>query len=165
MKKHNNFRWLFLSLSIILFDQATKYFAIKYLTPSVPVQIFPFFDLSLNYNPGVAFSLLSTAPGWQRWFLSVLTVLICSVLLVWMKRISKNRHCLLASLVCILGGAIGNLLDRIYFGYVIDFIDLHIKHWHWPTFNIADTAISVGVTILIIMTLLERGQTKKFNIS
>lgn len=156
MKKYSNLCWLWLSLSIVIIDQITKYFAVKYLVLFRSYSIFPFFDLSLQYNTGIAFSLLDTASGWQRWILSVSTVVIGYFIFIWMKRTSPNRRFLLAALASILGGAIGNLVDRLYQGYVIDFIDLHIKHWHWPTFNIADMAISVGVILLIVVTFLEK---------
>lgn len=163
MKPFNNFQWLGLSFIVIILDQWTKYLAIKHLTLFHHYHVLSFFDLSLTYNTGSAFSLLNMASGWQRWFLSGFAIFMCTFILIWLGRTAKTKHLSLLGLSCIFGGAIGNLIDRIRLGYVIDFIDLYIKNWHWPIFNIADMAISTGVTILIIAILFEKKQPEPYH--
>ena len=138
---------------IIALDQLTKYWAEQYLTPYFPEAITNSFNLTLVYNKGAAFSFLSDASGWQRWFFIVLTLTICSILLVWIKRLPEKVTCIGLALALVLGGAIGNLLDRIRMGQVVDFIDIYYQQWHWPAFNIADSAITIGAIVLAIISL------------
>ena len=145
--------WFGLSLVIIVLDQITKIAADTYLTYHQPVPIIPFFNLTLAYNTGAAFSFLSDAGGWQRWFFTVLTIVISTVLVIWLLRLPREERWTAAALALILGGAIGNLMDRAIYGHVIDFLDVYYQHYHWPTFNVADSAITVGASILIISSL------------
>lgn len=142
-------RWLWLSAIVILIDQITKLWADSVLQYHQPVPVMPMLNLTLAYNTGAAFSFLSDAGGWQRWFFIGLTLLISIVLFrwIWAMRAEERLHA--ASLSLILGGAIGNLIDRVGYGYVIDFIDVYYKTYHWPIFNIADSAITLGVVFLI----------------
>jgi signal peptidase II len=153
MQKCANFKWLGLSLSIILLDQVAKHWIIQHLTPFRPYKIVPlfksFFQFLLIYNPGSAFSFLSRASGWQRWFLVWIAAIIVIILCITLYRLPSHKKWLAFSISCILGGAIGNLIDRIQVGYVIDFMDLFFKTWHWPIFNVADTAISLGIVLLV----------------
>lgn len=142
-------KWLWLSGVVIVLDQLTKTIADTYLQFHQPVPLFPMFNLTLSYNAGAAFSFLSEAGGWQRWFFTVLAVVISLVLVVWIKRLKKDELWNAVALSLILGGAIGNVIDRILFGYVIDFLDVYYQQWHWPIFNIADSAISIGVAVLL----------------
>lgn len=143
-------RWLLLSFMVILLDQATKQFAEAMLTAYEPVFVLSFFDLTLMYNKGAAFSFLSDQDGWQRWFFVVLAVLITAVLIGWLRRLKAEEKWVAVSLSLIIGGAVGNVIDRLLFGQVIDFIHLHYQQYYWPAFNVADSAISVGVTIMLI---------------
>ena len=113
------------------------------------LNILPFFDLILVHNKGAAFSFLSQAGGWQRWLFIGLALVISVVLLVWLAKLKPTEKLEAISLSLILGGAIGNVIDRISYGYVIDFIDLYIGHNHWPVFNIADSAICIGAILLV----------------
>ena len=142
-------KWLWLSGVVIVLDQLTKTIADTYLQFHQPVPLFPMFNLTLSYNAGAAFSFLSEAGGWQRWFFTVLAIVISLVLVVWIKRLKKDELWNAVALSLILGGAIGNVIDRILFGYVIDFLDVYYQQWHWPIFNIADSAISIGVAVLL----------------
>jgi signal peptidase II len=114
--------------------------------------VMPFLNITYVHNTGAAFSFLSSAGGWQRWFFVVIAVVAVVILTVWLKRLEPDEGWLALSLSLILGGAIGNLYDRIAYGYVIDFLDTYYQQWHWPVFNIADSAISVGVVILLLDT-------------
>lgn len=142
--------WLWLSALVIVLDQITKALANSYLILHEFIAIAPFFNLTLAYNEGAAFSFLSDAGGWQRWFFTVLAIGVSAMLVVWLKRLSPNEKFMAVALALILGGAIGNLIDRVIFGYVIDFIDIYYHQAHWPAFNIADSAISIGAVMLLI---------------
>jgi signal peptidase II len=134
-------------------DQLTKYWADNGLQYNDPVAIFSGLNMTLVYNYGAAFSFLSDAGGWQRWFFIVLSSVVSIVLAFWLYHTPANRRWMACTLALILGGAIGNLWDRASLGYVIDFIDVYYQQWHWPAFNIADSAISIGVAMLIIDAL------------
>jgi len=144
------FKWLTLSFVIIILDQLTKLYVAQELMLHQPIHIVPGFNLTLMHNTGAAFSFLSQAGGWQRWFFIGLTTVISIAIIIWMYGLPANRRCLLFALACILGGALGNLWDRITLGYVIDFIEVYYKDMYWPAFNIADSAISMGAVMLII---------------
>jgi signal peptidase II len=143
-------RWLWLSVIVIVLDQATKYLASSQLQFHVPVPVMPSFNWFLSHNTGAAFSFLSDAGGWQRWFFIGLAAVVAVIIVSWLKKLEGQQAWLAAALSLILGGAIGNVIDRIYHGYVIDFIQWYYESYYWPSFNIADTAISVGAAILII---------------
>lgn len=148
--KTANLRWLWITLLIIILDQATKYAAIQWLTLNQAHPVFPGFNLTLVHNPGAAFSFLRDAGGWQRYFFIILTTVISVVLLVWLARLPSGRALLACALALVIGGAAGNLWDRLQYGYVIDFIDVYYDKWSWPVFNIADSAITVGALLLIL---------------
>ena len=143
-------KWLSLSALVIVLDQLSKYLADQYLALHHPVPVFPGFNLTLMHNTGAAFSFLSSAGGWQRWFFIGLGSIISVFLVTWIHRLDAQQRWLACSLSLILGGALGNLLDRVVLSYVIDFIDVYYNSWHWPAFNIADSAITVGAVMLII---------------
>ena len=139
-----------LSAVVLLLDQGSKLLADARLVFHEPVGLLPFFNLRLAYNTGAAFSFLGNAGGWQRWFFAGISVLVISVLVVWMRRLKPEQWQLSAAFALIIGGALGNLIDRLVYGHVIDFIDVYYKTWHWPTFNIADSAITVGAGLLLL---------------
>jgi len=143
-------KWYGLSLLVIALDQLSKQYAEAQLVYHKSVAVFPGFNFTLMYNEGAAFSFLSDAGGWQRWFFTALSVSISIVLVVWIKRLELDKRILAAGLALILGGAIGNVIDRILFGHVIDFIDVYYQSRHWPAFNIADSAITLGACLLIL---------------
>ncbi|MBM2830848.1 MAG: lipoprotein signal peptidase [Gammaproteobacteria bacterium] len=145
-------KWLWLSLLVLVIDQATKLLASHYLQLHVSVAVFPGINLTLMQNPGAAFSLLSQAGGWQRWFFIGLAVTVGIAIIVWLVSLPADKRWMAFALALILGGAMGNLWDRMTLSYVIDFIDVYYQEWHWPAFNIADSAISIGAVMLVIDT-------------
>ena len=150
--------WYGLALLVVVLDQLTKGLARALLVYGQPLAVLPIFDLSLHFNPGAAFSFLAGAGGWQRWFLSALALVVSAVLLVWLARLRREQWLLALALALILGGAIGNLIDRLWLGHVTDFIALHWNHRYFPAFNLADAAITLGAIALILDTLLHPAQ-------
>jgi signal peptidase II len=149
-------KWLWVSVLVVILDQVTKQLAESRLTWGEPVEIYSWFNLILAYNRGAAFSFLSDAAGWQRWFFIIVGGVAVVVILFWMRRLSSSEHLTATSLALILGGAVGNIIDRFLYGHVVDFIQWHYQDWYWPAFNIADSAITVGVTFLIAGSLVSR---------
>ena len=135
---------------VIVLDQFTKFLASHFLQVHVPVELLPGLSLTLMHNTGAAFSFLSKAGGWQRWFFIVLTAVVSIVIVIWLIKLSRSQRWVACALALILGGALGNLYDRILLGYVVDFIDAYYRNYHWPAFNIADSAITCGAVMLII---------------
>jgi len=146
--------WLWLSGLVIVLDQTSKWLAERLLEPLVQVPVLPSFNLTLVYNKGAAFSFLSQAGGWQRWFFSGLAIAVSLFIVLWLRRLHAQDTWTAAGLSLVLGGAMGNLIDRLIYGHVIDFIDLYYSTYHWPTFNLADSAITVGATLLIVHSLV-----------
>ncbi len=142
--------WLWLSLGVIALDQATKFLATRFLALYERVEVLPVLDFTLLHNTGAAFSLLAGASGWQRWFFIALAFTVSAVLLVWIWRTPRGEKLLPLSLSLILGGALGNVIDRIVHGYVVDFIHAHWGAAYFPAFNIADAAITIGAGLLIL---------------
>jgi len=128
----------------------TKIAAVAWLDPGSSVELIPTLDLVLVYNTGAAFSFLSTAGGWQRWFFIGVAVVVCGFILHWMRELPRRARWYPLALSLILGGAVGNVIDRARTGAVVDFIDFHVGDWHWPAFNVADSAICVGAALLVL---------------
>ncbi|KTD58663.1 lipoprotein signal peptidase [Legionella sainthelensi] len=148
--------WFMLSLAVIVSDQLSKYLVSIFLTPYHPLPVFPMFNLTLAYNTGAAFSFLSGAGDWHRWFFAAFSFIVSIILAVWLYK-TENQTCLLsAGISLILGGAVGNLFDRAIHGYVIDFIDLYYKHHHFATFNIADSAICIGAGLFVLDVFINK---------
>ncbi len=143
-------KWLWVSVIVLILDQCTKLLADALLGAHQAVELLPFLALRKAYNYGAAFSFLGDASGWQRWFFIILALVVMGILLVWLRRLPAAETRARLGLVLILGGAAGNVIDRLVYGYVIDFIDVFYASWHWPTFNIADSAISVGAFLLLL---------------
>lgn len=141
-------RYLTIAVVTLLLDQLSKWSALSNLQLGVPEPVLPFMNWLLLFNPGAAFSFLAQSSGWQRWFFTVLG-LAASAYIVWLLRKSLGDKMPCWALSLILGGALGNVLDRIMYGAVVDFIDLHYANWHWPAFNIADSAICIGAALII----------------
>ena len=146
-------KWLWLSALIIVLDLSTKSIASHYLVLYQPLPVFPGFNWTLMHNTGAAFSFLSDASGWQRWFFSIIAITVSVGITIWMKRLQPNQVWLAVSLALILGGALGNVWDRLTLGYVVDFIQVYYDKWAWPAFNVADSAIVVGAILLVIDSL------------
>ena len=146
-------QWLGLALIVLIADQFTKVLVVGYYPLGGGTSLTSFFNLVRVHNSGAAFSFLSGASGWQRWFFSVIGVL-AAVLIVWLLRSHAGQKLFSFALACILGGAIGNVIDRLLYGHVIDFLDFHWHSWHFPAFNVADSAITIGATCLILDELL-----------
>lgn len=159
-RRRSPWGWLFLSLLILLLDQLSKYLVARSFQLHESLDLIPGISLTLVHNTGAAFSFLRDAGGWQRWFFVVLGFMVGTVVAVWLSRLERDRHWLLpCALSLVLGGAAGNLVDRLISGYVIDFMDVYYRGWHWPTFNVADSAISIGAVLLIIDALwLDKAQ-------
>ena len=158
-------KWLWLSALTIVLDQLTKYYAEAELLLHRPVAIFPGFNFTLMYNKGAAFSFLSEAGGWQRLFFVTLSTVISIFLLFWLKQITqdekqKDNQLLQIAIASILGGAIGNLIDRARTGEVVDFIQVYYSSYYFPAFNIADSAITLGAGLLILDMFLETRRNK-----
>ena len=144
-------KWLWLSVVVVAVDQLTKLWIDSSMTLHERLPLIEgFFDLTLAYNPGAAFSFLADAGGWQRWFFTILSTVVTIILVVWLKRLPTHEKLNAVALALIIGGAIGNLIDRIAYGHVIDFLLVYYQQWSWPAFNVADSAISVGVVLMLL---------------
>ncbi len=151
-----NLRWLLLSVLVIVLDLFTKSMASDNLQLHQPLPVFAGFNLTLMHNPGAAFSFLSDSGGWQRWFFTAIAAVVSVVIVGWLAKLKPRQQWLASALALILGGALGNLWDRLTLGYVVDFIQVYYDQWFWPAFNIADSAIFVGAAILILDSLFGR---------
>ena len=152
-------RWMWLALLIVILDQISKVIAEASLTFGQRVNVFPFFDFTLLYNPGAAFSFLANQGGWQRWFFTLVGVLAIAFIAYLMRRHREDKRFMLA-LTLIMGGAVGNLIDRVLYGHVIDFLLFYWEKWHYPAFNLADSAITVGAVLLILDELMRLRRKK-----
>lgn len=143
---------LWLSLLVLVIDQASKFYFEDKLEMYQQIVVIPdLFSWTLAYNTGAAFSFLADSSGWQRWLFALIAVVVSAVLVVWLKRLGRNETWLAVALALVLGGALGNLYDRIAYGHVIDFILVHWQNrWYFPAFNVADSAITVGAVMLAL---------------
>jgi signal peptidase II len=142
-------RFLWITGLGLLLDQATKWLVLKNMSLYQSIDVMPFFKLTYVRNHGAAFSFLSDQGGWQRWFFTLLAGSVSVAILYWMYKAKENEKRVVIALAFILGGAVGNLYDRIAYGYVVDFLDVYVGTYHWPAFNIADSSIFIGAAILI----------------
>ena len=143
---------------IIVLDQITKIWADRALEMYQQVYVYSWFNITKAYNYGAAFSFLDTPGGWQRWFFTGISLVVSIVLSVWLYRMTQREKWLSLSIAFILGGAVGNLVDRMYYGYVVDFIQVHWNDSYFPSFNIADAAISCGTALLLFLTFFEKDE-------
>ena len=153
-------RWYLLACLIVVIDQLTKYWVSSVFSYGETLELLPVLNLTLVHNMGAAFSFLSDAGGWQRWFFAVVSLVVSIVLVVWLYRLPARQTLLATALALVLGGAVGNLWDRVVLGYVIDFIDFHYQNHHWPAFNVADAAITLGAVLLILESFLAPKSSK-----
>ncbi|MFM2004876.1 MAG: hypothetical protein RLZZ09_531 [Pseudomonadota bacterium] len=142
--------WLWLSALVIVVDQITKRIVDTTMQLYQSIELIPYFQLTYMRNQGAAFSFLSGAGGWQRWFFIALAVIASVFICFWLKKLNRSQRWEAIAWSLVLGGALGNLIDRILYGYVIDFLDVYIGDWHWPAFNVADSAITLGVAMLLL---------------
>lgn len=157
-----NLAWLWLSLLVIGLDLLSKYIVSSTMVLGQSIAVLPVFNWTLAHNYGAAFSFLHDAGGWQRWFFAGIAVVVSGGLALWLKSLPSNARFLAVALALVLGGAIGNLYDRILLGYVVDFIHVHYGAWNFPAFNLADSAITTGAIMLVIDSLfLEQKREKK----
>lgn len=156
--------WLFLSLVIIGLDQWTKIIADGSLVYNSPVEVLPILNWTLHYNPGAAFSFLGDAGGWQVYFFKIIAFVVSAVMAVWMSRLKQKSELILAiGLALIIGGALGNAIDRILYDHVVDFVSFHWQDWYFPTFNVADMAITFGAGLFIFDALFLETKRNKNN--
>jgi signal peptidase II len=145
--------WLGLAMVVLVADQFTKVLIMGYYQLGDSTPVTSFFNLVRVHNTGAAFSFLASAGGWQRWFFTGIGV-AAAVLIIWMLKTRAGQKLFSFAIASILGGAVGNVIDRVLYGYVVDFLDFHWKGWHFPAFNVADSAITVGAACLILDELL-----------
>ena len=150
--------WMTIAAVIAISDQVTKAVVEGWMERGEVIRVTGFFNLVLAYNSGAAFSFLADAGGWQRWFF-VLVAVVATVVIAWLLYRHRDEGLFCAGLSLILGGAVGNLWDRILLGHVVDFLDFHAAGWHWPAFNIADSGITVGAALLILDSLRRKSPT------
>jgi len=151
-------QWLGLAFIILIADQFTKVLIVGFYQLGDSTQVTSFFNVVRVHNSGAAFSFLAGASGWQRWFFTVIGML-AAALILWMLKSHAGQKLFAFALACILGGAIGNVIDRVLYGYVVDFLDFHWRSWHFPAFNLADSAITIGAACLILDELLRVRRT------
>lgn len=160
ISKWGQLKWLWLTVFVVVIDLVTKAWVSNTFRYGEMLEVLPIFDLTLLHNKGAAFSFLANEGGWQRWFFAVIAVVVSGVLLVWLKRLKPNETWLAIALAMVLGGALGNLHDRVLLGYVVDFLFFHWENNYFPAFNLADTAISLGAGMLIV-DMIRNPENKK----
>ena len=154
MARSGSLRWLWLSAALVALDQLAKHWIDGALALGESRAVLSVFNLVRAHNPGAAFSFLAAASGWQRWLFTLIAVAVSALLIAWMRRLPASARLLPAGLALIVGGAIGNLIDRLRFGYVVDFLDFHWLDVHFWAFNVADAGITVGAALLLLDSLL-----------
>jgi signal peptidase II len=154
------FKFWLIAVIVAIADQLSKLAAVKYLLRG-PIELAPFLNLSLVFNSGAAFGFLSGASGWQNLLFVGIAIIVSFFIIVMVKHVGVNDTQVLTGLMLILGGAAGNLIDRLRQGYVVDFIDFHYQNWHWPAFNIADSSITIGA-VLLVLDAIGLGFSKRY---
>ncbi|WP_100656373.1 signal peptidase II [Alteromonas flava] len=161
--RNSGLRFLWLSVLVFILDQWTKLAVVQDMRLYQSIEVMPFFNLTYVHNYGAAFSFLHDAGGWQRWFFTAIAIGVSALLLYWLRQVPKHQVRLPVAFTFILGGALGNVYDRLMHGYVIDFLDFYYQQWHWPAFNIADSAIFIGAALLILDMLLSKDNQESEN--
>jgi signal peptidase II len=151
-------QWLGLALVILMADQFTKVLIVGFYQLGDSTLVTSFFNIVRAHNSGAAFSFLAGSSGWQRWFFTAIGT-VAAVFILWLLKSHGGQKLFSFALACILGGAVGNVIDRLLYGYVVDFLDFHWRNWHFPAFNVADSAITIGATCLILDELLRVRRT------
>lgn len=154
--------WLWLSFFVVLLDQVTKALVVGSIKMKSAIALLPILDIVYLENKGAAFSILHDAAGWQRWFFIGLALIVSIALMIWLRRLRIPEQTVLAiGLALVLGGALGNVIDRVWHGYVVDFIYFHWRDWYFPAFNVADSGITLGAACLLLDAFKESGREKK----
>lgn len=149
-------KWLLLSALVVFFDQLTKLWALQALKLHQPRMMSPVINMYLDFNKGAAFSMLNSNPTIAMWLFGGVALIVSVVLFVWLLFVPTESQLQSASLSLILGGAVGNLIDRVRLGHVVDFVQLHVEEYYWPTFNVADTVITIGAALLVLSVFLRK---------
>ncbi|PTB83083.1 lipoprotein signal peptidase [Pseudidiomarina aestuarii] len=160
-KRASGLRFLWLTLLLIALDQISKQWVIRVFDLYESIQIMPYLNFTYVRNYGAAFSFLSDQGGWQRWLFTFLAIAISIVLVIWLRRNPANLWRQNLAFALILAGAIGNVIDRIIYGYVIDFLDVYVNEWHWPAFNVADMAITLGAILMLLEAFFEQRESSQ----
>jgi signal peptidase II len=147
---NSGLRWLWLTLVFLVLDQITKHWVVGSFSLYESINILPIFSITYVHNLGAAFSFLADQGGWQRWFFTAIAAIACIVFVVWLAKMTKSQTLLSIAVALMLSGAMGNLIDRALFGYVIDFLDFHWSGNHFPAFNVADSMIFIGAALMIL---------------
>jgi signal peptidase II len=159
--KYGATAWLLLTLLVLALDQLTKYLIVTRMAEFDSIVLMPVLEIMRLHNEGAAFSFLAGASGWQRWLFIVLGIAVSVGISVWLYKLpSRGQGLLAAGLSLVMGGALGNVIDRMRFGHVVDFIRVHYEQWYFPAFNVADSAITVGAGLLILDSLLHKSPPK-----
>jgi signal peptidase II len=153
--KPGSLNYLWVSVAVIVLDQVTKALIERSLSLYQSITLLPVLEMTRLHNPGAAFSFLANESGWQRWLFTGLAAVVSVVLVLWLKRIDRSSRALATAVALILGGAVGNVIDRVRLGHVIDFINAHWGQHYFPAFNVADSAITVGAALLLLDAWLE----------
>ena len=147
--------WLWLSIFVVAGDQVSKWMVYTSIELYQRIPVISLLDITHLRNTGAAFSFLSDAGGWQRWFFIVLAIVVSGLVVIWLGRLpARGKSWLCSALALVVGGAVGNVIDRVRFGYVVDFISVHYQGWYFPAFNVADSAITVGAVVLLIESVV-----------
>jgi len=157
-------KWLWITVLVLVLDLWTKALVSSSLSLQEVIPVFPGFNLVLYHNHGAAFSFLSNAGGWQRWFFTIISSVISLLLIVWMLRLQRHQVLLAIAISFVLGGALGNLYDRVSLGYVVDFLEFYVSSYYWPAFNVADSAVFIGAS-LFALDIFKEHQKNERNIT
>lgn len=155
-QKNSALIWLWVSILVVILDQCTKCFIRTHLSFEQPYTVLPFLNFILRFNAGAAFSFLANDNGWQTYLLSGIAIVVSLFLIGYLHKLHYKNWLTVLPICLIIGGALGNLIDRLRFGYVVDFIDFHIGAWHFATFNVADMAVSVGAVLLVVRLFYDK---------
>lgn len=148
--------WLWLSLFVVIIDQVVKFVIVTHIQPYNDYPVLPFFKLTLAFNRGAAFSFLNSQSGWQQWLFVLISIVVCVWIGFVLQGLKRSQIFLSIALALIVGGALGNVIDRLTLGYVVDYFVLYAGSWYWPAFNVADSCICIGAVMLIIDMLLRK---------
>jgi len=163
--KNTGLRWLWLTLVCLVLDQVTKHWVAGSMELYQSITVFPFFNITYVHNLGAAFSFLADQGGWQRWFFTVIAAVASVIFVYWLAKTPKDNRNLGIAFALLLSGALGNLIDRMLLGYVIDFLDFYVGSYHWPAFNVADSVIFIGAALMILDSFINPSESNEVSSS